>query len=56
MAPKILFSKSESVNKLISSGVSNYLEFNNVSENYFYNPDLNNNIDKLKTNELNDEC
>jgi RAB protein geranylgeranyltransferase component A len=39
LAPKILFSKSESVDRLISSGVANYLEFNNVSENYFYNPE-----------------
>jgi RAB protein geranylgeranyltransferase component A len=34
-----LFSKSVSVNELIRSGVSNYLEFQNVSENYFYSPD-----------------
>ena len=34
-----MFSKSESVDRLISSGVANYLEFNNVSENYFYNPE-----------------
>lgn len=39
LAPKILFSKSESVDRLISSGVANYLEFNNVSENFFYNPE-----------------
>lgn len=32
----MLFSKSVSVNELIRSGVSNYLEFQNVSENYFY--------------------
>ena len=50
MAPKILFSKSESVNKLISSGVSNYLEFNNVSENYFYNSEINKNFDKTNNN------
>jgi RAB protein geranylgeranyltransferase component A len=33
---RILFSKSLSVNELIRSGVSNYLEFQNVSENFFY--------------------
>lgn len=34
----MLFSKSTSVESLIDCGVSNYLEFNNVTENYFYNP------------------
>ena len=38
VAPKILFSKSQSVDNLIKSGVASYLEFNNVSENYFFNP------------------
>jgi len=36
MAPKILFSKSVSVNELIRAGVSNYLEFQNVSDNFFF--------------------
>ena len=36
LAPKILFSKSISVDNLIKCGVANYLEFNNVNENYFY--------------------
>ena len=36
LAPKILFSKSLSVENLIKCGVANYLEFNNVNENYFY--------------------
>ena len=36
LAPKILFSKSTSVDNLIKCGVANYLEFNNVNENYFY--------------------
>lgn len=36
LAPKILFSKSVSVENLIKSGVANYLEFNNVNENYFF--------------------
>jgi len=49
LAPKILFSKSESVDRLISSGVANYLEFNNVSENYFYNPE------KLSASSKNDK-
>lgn len=39
LAPKLLFSKSVSVDNLIESGVSNYLEFNNVTDNFFYNPD-----------------
>lgn len=38
LAPKILFSKSLSVDKLIESGVANYLEFNNVNDSYFFNP------------------
>jgi len=36
LAPKILFSKSTSVDELIRSGVSNYLEFQNISDNFFY--------------------
>ena len=36
MAPKILFSKSISVDHLINCGASSYLEFNNVNENFFY--------------------
>lgn len=38
LAPKILFSKSLSVDKLLESGVANYLEFNNVNDSYFFNP------------------
>ena len=38
MAAKILFSKSSSVDNLITSQVASYLEFNNVNENFFYNP------------------
>jgi RAB protein geranylgeranyltransferase component A len=34
LAPKILFSKSVSVDECIKSGVANYLEFQNVTENY----------------------
>lgn len=33
---RVLFSKSVSVNELIRSGVSNYLEFQNVTDNFFY--------------------
>ena len=36
MAPKILFSKSKSVDEMIRSGVANYLEFQNVSDNFFF--------------------
>ena len=36
LAPKILFSKSIRVDHLINCGASNYLEFNNVNENYFF--------------------
>ena len=36
LAPKILFSRSTSVDNLIKCGVSSYLEFNNVTQNYFY--------------------
>lgn len=38
LAPKILFSKSLSVDKLLESGVANYLEFNNVNDSYYFNP------------------
>lgn len=38
LAAKILFSKSLSVDNLIRCQVSSYLEFNNVNENFFYNP------------------
>ena len=34
LAPKILFSKSESVEHCIESGVGNYLEFQNVKDNF----------------------
>ena len=37
LCPKVLFSKSTSVENLIKSQCANYLEFNNVNENYFYN-------------------
>jgi len=33
---KVLYSKSLSVEELIRSGCSNYLEFQNVNKNYFY--------------------
>ena len=36
VAPKVLFSKSVSVTELINSGVSNYLEFQNVTDTFFY--------------------
>ena len=36
MYNRILFSKSLSVTELIRSGVSNYLEFQNVKDNFFY--------------------
>jgi RAB protein geranylgeranyltransferase component A len=39
LQPKVLYSKSVSVTELIRSGVSNYLEFQNVSENFFYTHD-----------------
>lgn len=35
---RVLYSKSASVNELIRSGVSNYLEFQNVTENFFFAP------------------
>ena len=38
MAPKILFSRSDSVTKLLDSGAANYFEFNNVNDNFFYTP------------------
>ncbi len=41
LQPKVLYSKSVSVNELIRSGVSNYLEFQNVSENFFYTEENN---------------
>jgi RAB protein geranylgeranyltransferase component A len=36
LAPKILFSKSVSVTELIRSGVANYLEFQNITDTFFY--------------------
>ncbi len=36
LQPKVLYSKSLSVEELIRSGCSNYLEFQNVAKNYFY--------------------
>lgn len=36
LAPKIIFSRSTSVNAMIRSGVANYLEFQNVNDNFFY--------------------
>ena len=39
LAPKLLFSKSTSVDLLIKSGTSNYLEFQNVPRNFFYSSD-----------------
>ena len=38
LAAKILFSNSISVDNLIKCQVASYLEFNNVNENFFYNP------------------
>ena len=35
LAPKLLFSKSTSVDLLVKSGASNYLEFQNVPKNFF---------------------
>jgi|LakMenEpi03Aug12_release.lakeMendotaPanAssembly.Ray.scaffolds.fasta_scaffold1988296_1 RAB protein geranylgeranyltransferase component A len=49
LAPKILFSKSLSVENLIKSGVANYLEFNNVNSNYFYKGE---NSEKLDPSDL----
>lgn len=40
MAPKILFSRSDSVTKLLDSGAANYFEFNNVNDNFFYSPSV----------------
>ena len=36
LAPKLLFSKSTSVDLLIKAGASNYLEFQNVPDNFFW--------------------
>jgi RAB protein geranylgeranyltransferase component A len=36
LAPKILFSKSRSVDDMIKSGVGNYLEFQNISDNFYF--------------------
>ena len=36
LAPKILFSQSKSVDQLIRAGTATYLEFQNVSDNFFY--------------------
>ena len=38
LAAKILFSQSMSVDNLIRCQVSSYLEFNNVTDNFFYSP------------------
>ena len=46
LAPKILFSKSLTVDKLLESGVANYLEFNNVNDSYFFNPGKRDNVGK----------
>ena len=54
LAPKLLFSKSASVDSLIESGVSNYLEFNNVADNYFYNPTPGKSLEELKNSVPND--
>ena len=37
------------MDNLIKSGVASYLEFNNVSENYFYNPKEDNNGEFVET-------
>lgn len=39
LAPKLIFSKSTSVDMLIKSGTSHYLEFQNVPRNFFYSKD-----------------
>jgi len=39
IAPKMIFSKSTSVDLLIKSGTSHYLEFQNVPRNFFYSLD-----------------
>lgn len=39
LAPKIVFSKSRSVDDMIKSGVGNYLEFQNISDNFFFSKD-----------------
>ena len=36
LCPKLLFSKSTSVDMLLKSGTSHYLEFQNVPKNFFY--------------------
>lgn len=36
LAPKIVFSKSKSVDDMIRSGVGNYLEFQNITDNFFF--------------------
>ena len=36
LAPKILFSKSKSVDELIRAGTASYLEFQNVTDNFFF--------------------
>ena len=36
LCPKVIFSKSLSVDMLIKSGTSHYLEFQNVPRNFFY--------------------
>ena len=36
LAPKILFSQSKSVDQLIRAGCATYLEFQNVSDNFFF--------------------
>jgi len=50
----LLFSKSLSVDNLIECGVSNYLEFNNVTENYFYNPQEGMDVEQLRSNLVKD--
>ena len=39
LAPKLIFSKSTSVDMLLKSGTSHYLEFQNVPRNFFYSTD-----------------
>lgn len=39
LCPKVIFSKSLSVDMLIRSGTSHYLEFQNVPRNFFFSHD-----------------
>jgi Rab proteins geranylgeranyltransferase component A len=45
IAPKIMFCKSLSVDSLIRCQASSYLQFNNIEQNFFYNPTGNENLE-----------